>query len=97
MRTERRRARERAGARTCLPSSHAVAAVQRKNWEPLVPGPALATVGREGVGTLSKGCWGGAAPRGGRTGQDARPGVLQGEVLVRELHAVDGLAAWGAL
>jgi len=27
---------------TCLPSSHAVCAVQRKNWEPLVPGPALA-------------------------------------------------------
>ena len=27
---------------TCLPSSHAVLTVQMKNWEPLVPGPALA-------------------------------------------------------
>ena len=27
---------------TCLPSSHWVLAVQRKNWEPLVFGPALA-------------------------------------------------------
>eukprot|EP00321_Phaeocystis_globosa_P004453 CAMPEP_0118809554 /NCGR_PEP_ID=MMETSP1162-20130426/354_1 /TAXON_ID=33656 /ORGANISM="Phaeocystis Sp, Strain CCMP2710" /LENGTH=83 /DNA_ID=CAMNT_0006738993 /DNA_START=133 /DNA_END=381 /DNA_ORIENTATION=- len=26
---------------TCLPSSHAVLAVHRKNCEPLVPGPAL--------------------------------------------------------
>ena len=28
---------------TCLPSSHGVATVQRKNWLPLVFGPALAT------------------------------------------------------
>merc|ERR1712058_215716 len=27
---------------TCLPSSHWVLAVQRKNWDPLVLGPALA-------------------------------------------------------
>ncbi len=27
---------------TCLPSSHGVFSVQRKNWLPLVPGPALA-------------------------------------------------------
>ena len=27
---------------TCLPSNQAVLTVQRKNWEPLVPGPALA-------------------------------------------------------
>ena len=27
---------------TCLPSNQGVLVVQRKNWEPLVPGPALA-------------------------------------------------------
>lgn len=27
---------------TCLPSSHAVLTVHRKNWDPLVLGPALA-------------------------------------------------------
>merc|ERR1719263_1362172 len=27
---------------TCLPSSQGVLAVQRKNWDPFVPGPALA-------------------------------------------------------
>ncbi|PON93901.1 LOW QUALITY PROTEIN: hypothetical protein TorRG33x02_102910 [Trema orientale] len=27
---------------TCFPSSHGASAVQMKNWDPLVPGPALA-------------------------------------------------------
>ena len=34
---------------TCFPSSHAVFAVQRKNWEPLVPGPAFAIESTPGL------------------------------------------------
>ena len=52
----------------CLPSSHAVCTVHRKNCEPLVLGPALAIESTPGPVCLST-------------------------VLIRELGAVDGLAA----
>jgi hypothetical protein len=74
---------------TCLPSSHEVFSVQMKNWEPLLW---YVVSGR-------RESWRGVNVRVGAGvghGEDTGAGVLELEVLVLELLAVDGLAT-GAL
>jgi hypothetical protein len=74
---------------TCLPSSHEVFSVQMKNWEPLLWYMVSVHPKR----------WRGANVRVGAGvghGEDTGAGVLELEVLVLELLAVDGLAT-GAL
>ena len=67
---------------------HAVLTVQRKNWEPLVPGPALAMERTPAPVCL---LWGIVCQT--LKNQAISASDSQSEVLVGELGAVDGLAA----
>jgi len=91
---------------TCFPSNQAVSAVQRKNWDPLVPGPLqsrIKKVVKEKKQLVSE-CVG----RDGNQNrcdveilnyvrvshaQDSGSSVLEFKVLILELAAVDGLSS----
>ena len=90
---------------TCLPSSQAVSEVHRKNWLPLVPGPAFACMkGRNSQLSLHWLQWDKSKRKSNQNlapvfrsleshhAQDSRASVLQLEVFIFKTRAIDGLS-----